>query len=227
VAETLKPNGFWSYSRDDDERSRGKLSQLRSLLQTELQGRFPGHDRAHIFQDLAGISYGEAWKKALETALDDCSFFIPIVTPGFLLSEWCGLEVLRFQVRMKKLGRDDLIFPIHYIDVDDVDPGDPHDVRDRAVWDCLRAHQWFDFRKLRQFPPDSAVPVAQALEAAASAIRMALRRNAPPAEASASVRDQVAPAADAKWTGTKPVLRNAPCPCGSGKKFKHCHGGGD
>jgi preprotein translocase subunit SecA len=21
-----------------------------------------------------------------------------------------------------------------------------------------------------------------------------------------------------------PVSRNAPCPCGSGKKFKHCHG---
>jgi preprotein translocase subunit SecA len=22
----------------------------------------------------------------------------------------------------------------------------------------------------------------------------------------------------------QPVSRNAPCPCGSGKKFKHCHG---
>ncbi|MGH7030662.1 MAG: SEC-C metal-binding domain-containing protein, partial [Stellaceae bacterium] len=25
----------------------------------------------------------------------------------------------------------------------------------------------------------------------------------------------------APWAGTP---RNAPCPCGSGKKFKHCHG---
>jgi preprotein translocase subunit SecA len=25
-------------------------------------------------------------------------------------------------------------------------------------------------------------------------------------------------------TDTKPVSRNAPCPCGSGKKYKHCHG---
>jgi preprotein translocase subunit SecA len=30
-----------------------------------------------------------------------------------------------------------------------------------------------------------------------------------------------APAAPAPWAGTP---RNAPCPCGSGKKFKHCHG---
>ena len=22
----------------------------------------------------------------------------------------------------------------------------------------------------------------------------------------------------------QPISRNAPCPCGSGKKFKHCHG---
>jgi len=25
-------------------------------------------------------------------------------------------------------------------------------------------------------------------------------------------------------TGTKDTARNAPCPCGSGKKFKFCHG---
>jgi len=23
------------------------------------------------------------------------------------------------------------------------------------------------------------------------------------------------------------IGRNAPCPCGSGKKYKHCHGSGD
>ncbi|MCV2488615.1 SEC-C metal-binding domain-containing protein [Geodermatophilus sp. YIM 151500] len=25
-------------------------------------------------------------------------------------------------------------------------------------------------------------------------------------------------------TGTKEPARNAPCPCGSGKKYKFCHG---
>jgi preprotein translocase subunit SecA len=25
-------------------------------------------------------------------------------------------------------------------------------------------------------------------------------------------------------TAIAPVSRNAPCPCGSGKKYKHCHG---
>ena len=33
--------------------------------------------------------------------------------------------------------------------------------------------------------------------------------------------DQVDPNDPATWRNSP---RNAPCPCGSGKKFKHCHG---
>jgi len=32
------------------------------------------------------------------------------------------------------------------------------------------------------------------------------------------------PADENGETVGQPVSRNAPCPCGSGKKFKHCHG---
>ena len=28
----------------------------------------------------------------------------------------------------------------------------------------------------------------------------------------------------AKFSVEQPISRNAPCPCGSGKKYKHCHG---
>ena len=33
--------------------------------------------------------------------------------------------------------------------------------------------------------------------------------------------EAINPEDPATWQG---VARNAPCPCGSGKKFKHCHG---
>jgi preprotein translocase subunit SecA len=33
--------------------------------------------------------------------------------------------------------------------------------------------------------------------------------------------ERAAAAVQAPWAGTP---RNAACPCGSGKKFKHCHG---
>jgi preprotein translocase subunit SecA len=49
----------------------------------------------------------------------------------------------------------------------------------------------------------------------------------PPWQASGGARNgrtaaaQIDPKNPASWGK---VQRNAPCPCGSGKKFKHCHG---
>jgi len=47
------------------------------------------------------------------------------------------------------------------------------------------------------------------------------------AAAAGRPQQQAAPQADAQGTfirGDRKVGRNEPCPCGSGKKFKHCHG---
>jgi preprotein translocase subunit SecA len=41
------------------------------------------------------------------------------------------------------------------------------------------------------------------------------------AAAPARVLEAVDPDNPATWAGTP---RNASCPCGSGKKYKHCHG---
>ena len=37
--------------------------------------------------------------------------------------------------------------------------------------------------------------------------------------------DQFLPSAEAsRMMGSDNIRRNDPCPCGSGKRFKHCHG---
>jgi preprotein translocase subunit SecA len=57
--------------------------------------------------------------------------------------------------------------------------------------------------------------------AAAARIEAAERGEAPPA----GVDDEPVntPVVKSEWDKTP---RNAPCPCGSGKKFKQCHGAG-
>jgi len=45
--------------------------------------------------------------------------------------------------------------------------------------------------------------------------------NAPPPQTSRQSASQIDPNDQSTWGR---VARNAPCPCGSGKKFKHCHG---
>jgi len=172
VAEPLKPIGFWSYTSSDDKSSRGRLSQLRRLLADELQLLIGRNQQVHVWQDVAAIPHGTDWLKEIHKALDQTSFFIPIVTPAFLESEMCCQEVLRFHQRQQDLGRDDLIFPFHYIDIADIQD---HEVHDPAVLALLKSRQRIDFSPLRHRSPESE-DVATSLNVLAKAIRAALRR---------------------------------------------------
>ena len=62
--------------------------------------------------------------------------------------------------------------------------------------------------------PACAIPTKQA----------PLSYSAPTLDASAKESGPAKAAKSATVTGTKETPRNAPCPCGSGKKYKHCHG---
>ena len=52
--------------------------------------------------------------------------------------------------------------------------------------------------------------------------RMRIRENIKPNDLNETEQEVKVPASEVKKE--KKVSRNAPCPCGSGKKFKHCHG---
>ena len=51
--------GFFSYSREDDEDSGGKLSKLRERIQAELRVQRPHEER---FQTMAGQGRNCAWR---------------------------------------------------------------------------------------------------------------------------------------------------------------------
>jgi preprotein translocase subunit SecA len=51
-----------------------------------------------------------------------------------------------------------------------------------------------------------------------------LQYSAPSLDASAKESGPAKAAKSATVTGTRETPRNAPCPCGSGKKYKQCHG---
>jgi hypothetical protein len=116
----LTPTGFWSYTSKDDKASDGRLSLFRRLLADHLQGQV-GRAEVHIFQDIAAIPPGTEWECQIDEALEQSSFFVPVITPGFLGSEWCCKEVVRFRAIMERRGRSDLIVPIRYLDVNAFD----------------------------------------------------------------------------------------------------------
>jgi formylglycine-generating enzyme required for sulfatase activity len=174
----LEPIGFWSYSTADDKNSRGKLSQLRTRVKAEIELRLGRKRKVEIFQDVAALETGDEWAAKIEAALAKSSFLIPIVTPDFFQSEWCCREVALFRDRERELGRGDLIFPIHYIDVGHVDCSNPDDCHDPEVVEFLRTRQWAEFHPYRHRSFE-AEEVGLFIEKLAKAIATALRAPGP------------------------------------------------
>lgn len=173
--QPLPPIGFWSYATTDEQATRGRLSRLRADLANEIQLQV-GHPAVRIFQDAATISPGAAWEQTINEALAESSFFIPIITPGFLQSEWCTKELFRFRAIMEGRGRKDLIFPLHYQDVTRFGADLRSQAFDPKVLTYLRSLQWVDFRQLQLRNAESE-EVRQAEVRVAKAIVEALRRD--------------------------------------------------
>ena len=114
----LDPVGFWSYTRQDDAHSDGDLSQLRVIVGKAIALQLGAE--VNLWQDVTAIPYGADWAETINDTLGKTTFFIPIISPRFLKSTNCREEYAAFRRRMGQLGRNDLVFPIHYVGVEDM-----------------------------------------------------------------------------------------------------------
>jgi TIR domain len=142
---------FMSYAHDDDKQDDGWLTQLHQKLQGEIR-TLTGRNDLVIFQDSADIAVGRKWGRDIDESLDAAPVLIVIITPAFLASKQCQREVTRFLERERRLGHDDLILPVYYIDISATQIEDPalkafHQLtselatRQHADWCPLRGKQ--------------------------------------------------------------------------------------
>lgn len=146
LADLDKIIGFFSYSRQDDDDSAGALSKLRDRIYRELAMQL-GHRDFRLWQDKSAIAFGEIWKRSIRTAVAESVFFIPVVTPRAVASQYCKFEFDSFLAREGLIGRSDLVFPILYIDV----PGLNAEVarRDDDILKLINERQYVDWRQFR------------------------------------------------------------------------------
>ena len=137
---------FLSYTHFDDEQNRGQLTILRKHLAAEV--------RTHtgqpfvIFQDRDSIGWGEQWEQRIDHVLsDEATLLIPIVTPSFFTSEPCRKELRLFLERERRLGRNDLIRPIYYVDCPGLNR--TSDQEGDELVKVIASRQNTDWRKLR------------------------------------------------------------------------------
>src|SRR5262249_41138261 len=145
--------GFFSYSREDDEGSGGKLSKLRERIQEELRSQL-GRTKAdfRLWQDKNANADGEVWEGNVREGVAGSGIFVPIITPTAVRSSYCKFEFETFLARERELGRSNLVFPILYIPV-------PALTGDRWRQDPLLAiigsRQYEQWQNLRHLDPSS------------------------------------------------------------------------
>lgn len=103
-----------------------------------------------IFMDKKDIKYGQAWHERITKTIDHSTFFIPIITPSFFMSTSCREELGQFLKRERELKRNDLIFPVYYIDCRQLNNAD-YKKNDNLALEIAK-HQYFDWRQLRLEP---------------------------------------------------------------------------
>jgi hypothetical protein len=181
--------GFFSYSRDDDQDSNNALSTIRALIQNELRARL-GRSRQslRLWQDQEAVAPGSMWESQINAAVQQSVFFIPIITPRVINSKYCGIEFKRFLDRERELGRDDLVFPILYIDVDELQ--DENQWRGHPLLEVIGQRQYVDWREYR-YELDSPT-LRRAAANLCAKIAASLRRPQPDERAEAADREAAA-----------------------------------
>ena len=143
--------GFFSYSREDDDDAAGRLTALRDAIQRELRGQL-GRTRRQLrlWQDKEAIVPGQLWQNEIKAAIKESAFFIPIITPTVVNSSYCRSEFEFFLEHERMFGRSDLVFPILYIRVPELEQESRW--RNHPVLSVIGQRQWVDWRQLRLLP---------------------------------------------------------------------------
>jgi len=149
-----KLRGFFSYSREDDVDFNQVLSRFRACIQAELGAQLGrNRDNFDIWQDKFAIPEGALWQNKILEGINESAFFIPVITPRVVNSPHCLFEFKSFLDREKEFGRDDLVFPILYIGVPELEDGGAWQQND--VLKIVKARQYLDWREYRYKPLDA------------------------------------------------------------------------
>ncbi|MFI6583208.1 toll/interleukin-1 receptor domain-containing protein [Embleya sp. NPDC050493] len=137
------PVGFWSYTHRDDELDDGRIRRLAQSIGDEFE--IITGEELKVFVDKKSIEWGDGWRIRIDTALTSSTFLIPIITPRYFKSQQCRREIITFAGHAASLGLDELLLPIHYVNVPELTDNKDED----EVIALIRKRQWVDWRDLR------------------------------------------------------------------------------
>jgi hypothetical protein len=142
---------FYSYAHLDNTNSDGFVVNLAFSLRSAYQ--LLSGEPLDIFIDRdesKGLKWGQEWRKAIDSKLEDASFFIPVLSPTYLLRPECRREFDEFFVAARAGNQQRLIIPILFAPLLD------NLAADDELATNARALQWMDWSETRLASADSA-----------------------------------------------------------------------
>lgn len=140
--EDVAARAFLSYARPDDAREQGRITRLAQLLAEEFETLTGSTLR--VFTDRADIQWGQDFRGRLDEALEETTFFIPILTATYFKRDECRKEMQTFVSSAQRLGLDRLLLSIRYTPVPDLREDSADTLKATAaqmqyeVWEDLR-----------------------------------------------------------------------------------------
>jgi len=204
---------FWSYVHEDDDAMHGAIRRLAQHVQDEY-AVLTGGPELDLFLDNAKIKWGDKWRSRIKEALEQTTFFIPIVTPRYFASKECLNELFGFAEQAEKLGLEGLIMPLYLVDVPALEA---RELSDPAV-QLIADSQMKDWRTLR-FLDETTQPYRLAIHELADRLLEATRErekqgSVEPAPASSDADDDEGPEPTHPSPSTPPTKasneKNAP-----------------
>jgi TIR domain len=134
--------GFLSYVHADNEADDERITKLARRL-VSVYGLVTGRT-LELFLDRDSIAWGDAWSERIDDAIVGTTFFFPVITPRYFASPECRRELLKFVAESRRRGVQELLLPIYYVSVDELD----HSPTDE-VMAIVAARQREDLRTAR------------------------------------------------------------------------------
>ena len=135
--------GFFSYVHADDQTEGGRLTRLARDVADQFQ-MLTGEEIS-LFLDKDALEWGDNWREAIDSNLASVAFFIPVMSPRYFMSPECRRELQTFARRATDLGMKELILPLHYVNVPEIQ----NETTTDDLIALVRTFQWEDWRDLR------------------------------------------------------------------------------
>ena len=143
MSDSFEGTGFLSYVHKGDEADSRRISRLANDIVA--QHELLTGDTIELFIDRKEIRWGDKWREKIDGNLGSVAFFIPVLTPRYLKSPECRRELQFFIRKAKKLGLNELLLPLYYVNIPSFDDESVENGLIRAV----REFHYEDWRELR------------------------------------------------------------------------------